>query len=173
MAGPKLTFDTNAFLNLFDKSSQTATSVEELEALFQLSLSGRAEISITTRTELDIGRDKNVDRRASMLQLLNMMPVIGSVFRLGISCLGSDILTDSEQKIDVKIQQIVFPGLTTSDRRYANKQNDIDHLAAHYLNSRDVFVTDDKELLQKREPLMSSLGIKLMNPREALELLRR
>lgn len=172
MAGPKLTLDTNAMVNLFDSSSPTATSVDELAALIRYGLSGKAEISITTRVEADIMQDKDPDRRAEMLRVVDTMPVIGSIFRTDMSRLdhAADTLTDnSSGLVAAEIQAIVFPGLSTSDKRYSNKRYDIDHLTAHYINKRDIFVTDDGQILRKRDALAESVGIQIMRPGECLQ----
>jgi hypothetical protein len=166
MAGPKLTLDTNAMVNLFDSSSQTATSVDELAALIRYGLSGKAEISITTRIEADIMQDKDPDRRAEMLRVIDTMPVIGSIFRTDMSRLDH---ADSSGLVAAEIQAILFPGLSTSDKRYSNKRNDIDHLTAHYINKRDIFVTDDGQILRKRDALAQSAGIQIMRPGECLQ----
>lgn len=171
MAGPKLTLDTNCIVNLFDPSSQTATSVDDLKALLQHGLSGKAEISITTRVESDLLRDKDVARRHEMLHITNVMPVIGFVFRTDLSRLdGPDVLTGDTKTglVAREIQGILSPGLDPKDRRYSNKCNDIDHLTAHHINRRDVFVTDDGAMLRKREALAAALGLVLKTPAECL-----
>jgi hypothetical protein len=171
MAGPKVTLDTNAVINLFDSSSPTATSIEELTALIRHGLSGKAEISITTRVEADIMQDKEPDRRAEMLRMINAMPVIGSIFPTDMSRLDhADTLTDiSSGLVGAEIQAILFPGLSTTDKRYSNKRNDIDHLTAHYINKRDIFVTDDRQILRKRDALADSVGIQIKRPGECLQ----
>ncbi len=168
MAGPKLTLDTNCIINLFDMRSRTATSVDDLNALLQYGLSGKAEISITTRVESDLLRDKDEARRGEMLRIIKALPVIGSVFRTNLSKLdGSDLLGDATDPVSSEIQRILSPGLDPADKRYSNKRDDIDHLTAHYLNRHDVFVTDDGPMWRKRKEL-AVLGVVLKTPAECL-----
>lgn len=51
-----------------------------------------------------------------------------------------------------------------------NKQNDMFHLLAHQKNGRQVFLTRDKELLQKRAVLKDKLKITVMAPKELVSL---
>ena len=41
---------------------------------------------------------------------------------------------------------------------------DWDHLHAHYLSARDIFLTDDKKILKVKDQLKEELGIAVMNP---------
>ena len=44
-------------------------------------------------------------------------------------------------------------------------------MIGHKINKRDIFVTDDQQILKKAETLESSLGIKVMDPKKTLEYL--
>ena len=54
-----------------------------------------------------------------------------------------------------------------STNREPNRINDIDHLTGHVVDKRDIFVTDDKGILRKRDPL-KGLGIVVMNPAQCV-----
>ena len=164
----KLTFDTNSFINIFDATSLTATSLPELKILMQYGLSGKAEISITTRVEDDLMRDRDFARLLHMLQLLSVLPVIGAEFRLDHSKLDSkDYLTKADG-LSLEVQRVLFPGLSTSDRRYINKRNDVDHLVSHFRAGRDIFVTDDSHITRHSDELTRTFGIVAKSPRDSV-----
>jgi hypothetical protein len=171
MTTPKLTIDTNCFINLFDGSSTTATSVETLSELISLGLSGRADIAITTRVESDLEQDTNPERKAEMRRLLRMMPVVGTVLRWDMSRWDSGDMWASEedQGLATELQRLLSPGLSPEDKHYSNKVNDIDHLLGHFKNRRDIFITDDGGILRKHAALRDSFGIVVMRPADALQ----
>jgi hypothetical protein len=173
MAGPKITLDTNSILNVADGDHATATSVESLQTLINYGLSGKAEIAATTRAEADIANDRDPERCKTMLTLLKVIPIVGTVARLDKSRLGdSDVLAgDAHQRLHAEVQAIVFPGLQTDDRRYRNKIYDVDHLVGHKLNGRDIFVTDDRDIWRRREALEKGPGIVVMRPADCLAFL--
>lgn len=167
----KLTLDTNCIINLLDYQSKSAISVDELVEILRYGLEGDVNIAITTRVDSDVSKDKNQDRKNEILKRISMFPIIGSVARLDISKLDSgDVLSGKEhQSLEDEIKKIVFPNLKKDDSHYSNKINDVDHLIGHKINQRDVFVTDDQQILKKAETLESSIGIKVMDPKKALE----
>lgn len=170
---PQITLDTNCFINLFDQSSQTRTSLEALTELIRLSMSGKLDVAITTRVEADLDRDSNVERRQIMRKFLSMVPVVGTVLRWDVSSWdkGDMWATDEDDAAEKEIQRLLFPGLTPDDKRFSNKINDIDHLIGHWKSKRDYFVTDDTGILSKRDALELTLGIKVARPAECLNCL--
>lgn len=167
---PKMTLDTNCIVGLFDRRNKTATSVDELRDLMRYALSGVIQISITTRVEVDFGRDKNEERREDMMQHIGMLPVIGTVARWDQSRFeGADVSAGPEQQALLEeIRRIIFPGLGSDSGKYLNKLADIDHLVGHKLAGRDIFVTDDKGILRRYLELRDGPGILVMTPAEAL-----
>lgn len=173
-ANLKLTLDTNCVINLFDGNAGTSTSVTELKNLMRAGLSNRVDIAITTRVETDVSNDKKDERRVQMLGILNMFPVVGTLARWDTSFWGGEdvFANDHEVAIAQEIQKILFPGLLTSDRRYKNKINDVDHLIGHLINKRDIFVTDDIGILSKASTLKISVGVVVSDPANALRLMK-
>lgn len=165
----KITLDTNCIINYFDTDSQTATSTEEILNLLRYATAGRIGAVITTRAEADIDQDKNEQRRSFMKKVLGIFEVIGSVIRLNESVLsGGDFLSD--QKIAGtadEIQKIIFPGLTEESKRRGNMLRDVDHIMAHIISERDIFVTDDKRINQCKGEL-KRFGAVIMRPAECL-----
>ncbi len=168
---PKITIDTNCVVGLFDTKSQTATSTDELRELVRYALSGVIELCVTTRVEVDLERDKDNQRREEMLRSISMLPVVGTVARWDVSKWdGGDVMADPKrQELVDEVQRIVFPGLAPESRRYANKIADIDHLVGHTLSGRDIFVTDDGDILRRYAQLRDAVGILVMSPAECLK----
>ena len=171
---PKITMDNNCLINLFDFNAKTPTSVNELSEIIKLGLSGKVDIAITTRVEADLENDKNNERRNEMMSKLNMFPVVGTIGRWGVSKWDKgDVFTeDNTTNLFDEIQKIIFPGgLNSKSNTCINKTNDIDHLVGHMINKRDIFITDDKDILKKQNVLKTSPGLIVMSPKECLEYL--
>ncbi len=151
----KLTLDANCVVNIFDVRTATATSVNELLELMRMGLSHAVQISITTRVEDDVLQDKDLKRKAEMLRILATFPIVSGA---------------GDPALAKEIQRVVFPGLLETDRRFLNKQRDVEHLAAHGRNGRDVFVTDDTMLVKKSQDLQSQFGITVMRPAQCIAL---
>ncbi len=81
----------------------------------------------------------------------------------------SDVWADDKdvQRAE-ELQRVLFPSLASTDRRYSNKINDVDHLVGHLKNGRDIFVTEDQGLLKKRDELGRSFGLRLLTPQACL-----
>lgn len=167
----KLTLDTNCIINLLDYKSESAISVDELAEIVRYGFESDVNIAITTRVDSDVSKDKDRDRKAEILKRISMFPVIGTIARLDISKLDSgDVLAGEEHAtLEEELKNIIFPGLKSDDPHYSNKINDIDHLIGHKINKRDIFVTDDQQIIKKAETLKSSLGIEIMDPKKALK----
>ncbi len=168
MKVPRITIDANCVINLFDQSSTTATSVEELRTLIRYGLENRIEVAITTRLEGDLLQDRDEARRKPLLASLRIFPVIASIGRWDASKWDEDEWADSfKGRLNEEIQRILSPGLTRDDRRYSNKINDIDHLTGHMIAGRDVFVTDDRGIVSKRDQLQQGPGV-VMTPAQCV-----
>jgi len=170
----KITLDTNCVINLFDRNSRTATSVEELNEIFRRALSHTIDLAITTRVEVDLSADKDEGRRQGMLKVLELLPVVGTVGRWGTSRWnsGDRYVSDDQAKLWSELCAVLFPGLSQSDKRFRNKQMDIDHLVGHRINDRNIFLTDDTEILKKLEPLWSQFNIQVMTPKSCIAYVR-
>lgn len=172
----RLTLDTNCIINLFDFSSTTATSVEELSGLVRHALQGAMNLCVTTAVQRDLDRDRDDERRTDLLRKLDIFPVIGGLFRLDASRLGGKdtLASEDEVELETRLKTALFPGLTNTDKRFGKKIADVDHLLAHKLRGRDVFVTDDKEdILRRRDVLRDEFDIVVMMPTEALDTVER
>lgn len=166
-----LTLDTNSLINLLDERTETATSVDQIRALFALEVDGAVSMAITTRVAADIGRDTNATRRLKMIAKLDGLPVIGTIGRVGVTTVGSGDVAAGDDLVELEQQvgQILTPGgVSMADKRAPNKLADRDHLVGHAMSRRDIFVTDDGGILGKGHALRDRLGITVMNPTQAL-----
>lgn len=167
----KLTLDTNCVINLLDYKSKSAISVDELAEITRYALEGDVNIVVTTRVENDVNKDKDQNRKSEILKRISMFPVIGTIARVGTSkCDSGDVVvSEDHQALEDEIKKIIFPNLKKDDPHYSNKINDVDHLIGHIINKRDIFVTDDQQILKKTETLKLSVDIRIMSPKETLE----
>ncbi len=78
---------------------------------------------------------------------------------LGRDMLGSDAFVATEQELSDELRR---KGHTPPDFR------DWDHLHAHLLQGRDVFLTWDRRVLDIRDALRARFGVRVMMPEEYL-----
>ena len=167
----KITLDTNCIINRFDTDSPSRTSVDALETLFKLHETSQLELAITTRVETDLSRDKDTCRSARILSLCSSLPTIGAVAQWDISKWNRDIWGSEEWgKLRQRVQEILWPNLSTSDGRYENKREDISHIVAHHIHNRNCFVTDETAILRKSEAV-AKIEIQVMCPQKCVDTL--
>ncbi|MEO0922708.1 MAG: hypothetical protein AAFY09_08055, partial [Pseudomonadota bacterium] len=81
---------------------------------------------------------------------------------------SGDVWADGEPgALADEIQKILFPNLQREEKRFGNKIRDVDHLVAHALDKRDIFVTDDGHLNRRGDEL-AKFGIVVMRPAACL-----
>jgi hypothetical protein len=169
----RITLDTNCIINIWAREEPSATSVQELDFIFKQATLGKADVAITTRVASDLSNDKNEARKTERLNMLNMFQIIPTALRWDTSTWDGGDHWASEETIKAaeEIQKIVFPNFSPDEKRAQNKINDIDHLVGHWLAKRDVFVTDDKEIIWRRDEL-AQLNIRPMTPTECCTILQ-
>jgi len=169
----KLTLDTQCVIYLFDTGTDKPPHFDSLQELMNLSFSGKLVIAITTRAELDLGRDPVPFRKATLFEKLGIFPVVGTS-PLPIQSVEGECVPDSDHaQIWAELRRIIFPGLQREDRRFANKAADIGHLVGHLINRRDVFVTNDSVLLKKAAALKSAMNLLVLDPTECLDFVKK
>jgi|GEM_PF-791894 len=172
----KITLDSQCIIYLFDPEVKTPPFIDELSEVVNFGFSRHLDLAITTRVEVDLGRDKDDGRKAAMLKKLGMFPVVGTVARWGDSKWGGgDVWVGKENEhLWSELQRIIFPGLLETDRRYKNKVSDIDHLVGHIINGRDIFVTNDTSITKKASTLKQSVaGLVVMNPKQCADYVKK
>lgn len=172
---PKITLDANCVINLLDYATETATSVDFLTELIKHSHLGNISLAITTRVARDLEGDSDEVRKKEIIRRIGQFPIIGTIPRYNVTKYKSGDLYggDRSKEIAEELKQIIFPGLSSEDKRFKNKINDVDHLLGHIVNSRDIFTTDDRGILKKKSTLKSSLGVVVMTPEECLEYIEK
>jgi len=150
----KVTIDTNLLIYLLDEDSNNA-NFKKSAILFKTIIEAQTslDIKITTRVESDLEQDKDVQRRVKIIKRVQ------NIF----SCVGSGATDDG--LLD-ELRKILFPTLNKSDKHYQNKLNDILHLTKHILNQRNVFVTNDKNFIKKKESINNAFNIQVMSSEE-------
>lgn len=155
----QVTLDTNVLQELWRERANAAIA----ERLIALSDAGVLDLAVSTRIDVDIPYPPLSDRITQLPEL--GLSTIGSTFRLGVSRLGSgDMLVD--ETIVAAEERI----LSALERRGGGKPElaDFDHVFAHYLNHRDVFVTWDKALLSAADLFREVLGVQIERPEDLL-----
>ena len=155
----KVTLDTNILQELW--RGQTNAAV--VERLLALSDAGTLDLAVSTRIEFDIPRPPLSERVAELPDL--GLRTIGATFRLGVSRLGSgDMLVDNAV---ISAEERITAAL---ERRGGSRPEfvDFDHVFAHYLNGRDVFLTWDKALLAAADLFRDELEVRIARPEDFL-----
>ena len=151
------TLDTSV-MQEFWRSQNRADVVRQL-----LCISDRGEIDlvVTTRISADVPRPPLAERINELPEL--GIETIGSPFRVGVSRVGSkDMVVGPEAKelasfIEEQSQQQGL-GKRRPDWR------DTDHLHAHMVAHRDVFLTWDRGILDLAEALRERFGLTVTEP---------
>ena len=161
MSLPTLTLDTN-LLHEYWKQRDKVGCVEKL---LLLARQGRVDLAVTARVHEDIPSPP-LSRKLSELPQLGVNKV-GSVSRLEFWALGRDMLGDED-----------FEGFHATACELAKQLGkkppdwrDWDHLHAHYLLHREVFLTWDEGIACLGETLKNRFDVLVMKPEEYLQAL--
>jgi len=156
----KVTFDTTCFFDYFERDKIY------IEKIKKCAEEGTVDIVKTTRVMNDTHfRAKKKGRESKIWNQIQSFPArtIGTVGRWnhsvwnGGDVYGGDEHTDLEQKI-----KNCTPSAGIED---------IDHLIGHIINKRDIFITNDKHFLEKKEELNNVIGVQIMSPKEFIEFI--
>lgn len=155
------TLDTNLLLEYW-KNQKKRTVVERL---VQLARDGALDLAVTSRIREDVPYPP-LSEKIDALPKLEVRE-IGSVTRLdfwvlGRDMLGSDHFVETAGSLDAEFRRL---GKTPPDWR------DWDHLHAHFLSGRHVFLTWDRRVLDVAEELRMQLGMVVVTPEAYLATL--
>ena len=154
----RLTLDTMLARDLLEQRSQR----ESTEAILDLAREGHCEIAVTARIREDVPDDP-LASRVDELESLGI-EVVGSITRLGYWILGRDYLaSDDFVAFEEEINERRENGERVPDWR------DLDHLHAHFVQKRDVFLTRDVPILELADELRGRFGIVVMRPDQYLK----
>jgi hypothetical protein len=155
----EVTLDTNVLQELWRDQPKRAV----VERLLALGEARALDLAITARIREDIP-DEPLASKISRLPDLGVAET-GSVARLGYCALGRDSL-GSDAFEDFRLQ------LESSRKKGDAKLpdwRDLDHLHAHMLQERTVFLTWDRPILRLSQDLQDRFGIRVQAPEEFLE----
>jgi predicted nucleic acid-binding protein len=155
----KLTLDTNVLMEYWKER----TKYDEVEKLLSLAEQGKVDLAVTARIYEDI-KTYPLAERLNELKELNIEET-GSVTRLGQWVLGRDMLGDEEFDESSK----TMDDFIAKRHGQAVDLRDWDHLHAHYLLKRDVFLTWDKGIINLAKELKNKFGIDVMMPEKFLQ----
>ena len=150
----RLTLDTNLLLEYWKKQDRAST----IEKLLSLATTGSVDLAVTARIREDIPLSP-LANRLNELGTLNVSEA-PSMTRHNFWVWDRDVWGDEEfiafsSTIDGKLQA---RGARVPDWR------DWDHVHAHYVLKRDIFLTWDRPLLSIRNDLQDRFGIVIMTP---------
>lgn len=172
----KLTLDTNILRDWAWSEGRSTESRyihnaeakrKELEGLFKklraLRDAGVCEIGITTRLYMDYGKGpKELPQ--------NIADMIGSYVHVAPPDmfdfpLSFPVVFPNKEGVQ-RIFDDVFPDSQLGHRKYHKNQKDAWQLYAHQATDRDIFVTEDKGILQRQSTLAEKWGIQVKSLRE-------
>jgi hypothetical protein len=131
---------------------------DAIERLLELAREGRVDLAVTARIREDIP-DEPLASEIKKLAELNVAET-GSVTRLGSWQLGRDQFgSEAFAGYEAELGQRVGKGEKIPDWR------DLDHLYAHLLQGRDIFLTWDEGILGLSEELKARFGIVVLRRR--------
>lgn len=155
---PKLTLDTSLLVEYWKHQDKR----EVVERFLLLAEQGKTDLTVTARVREDIPR-------SPLAEKLNELPELninetGSVTRLGYWVLGRDMIGN-------EAFSNFWPtacALAKHDGKKPPDWRDWDHLHAHYLLKRDVFLTWDEGIICLSKELRSQFGVVVKRPEEYL-----
>ena len=154
----QITLDTNLLVEYWKEQERRET----VQKLLDLSETGAIELAVTSRIRQDVPAPP-------LSEMINHLPEIGvtesgSVTRLGYWQLGVDQLGDDAfAAFSAKVAE-----LAASSGQREPDWRDWDHLHAHYLQGRDVFLTWDSGILHIADQLRDEFGIVVTTPEHYL-----
>jgi hypothetical protein len=155
---PKVTLDTNLLFEYWRDRPKRAS----VERLLALAAGNDIDLAITARVREDIPNEP-LARKIDALPEIGVQET-GSVTRLGYWVLGRDQLGSDEF--------VAFQDELESARKEGDPKlpdwRDWDHLHAHMLQGRTVFLTWDRPILRLGEALQARFGIRVQAPEDFL-----
>jgi hypothetical protein len=180
----KVTLDTNCLIDLQEEDGDIKEDRDNKERydavkeIIDLHEQGVIDVKVTTRVEFDQRNYRNEERKENLLNFVQEMGIIPSVFRYDISKYGSisDHSGDGygsieSVRMEQRLKEIMFSGIEFDEfnDRTKNRIADVDHLLAHIKKERDFFITSNtKDFIKnrKREQLKSEFGVEILTPEE-------
>ena len=153
---PTLTLDTNVVTELWERQSKQ----EFVQRLIDTAKMESISMRVTGRIDEDVPRLPRAEKIADLPD--SGIDLMSAIIRLRHWRVGED-------KLDSMRFAEVYAALTDQQGRDLDRDwKDWDHLHAHFVNKRDVFLTWDQKLLGYGPALESNLGLLVMRPEDFL-----
>lgn len=167
----KITLDYNVLI--YNEEGSTALTAVELRAIAEMLDRSDLHCAVTAVIRRDNEADHDDARRHRLARRIASFPLVGQApFRLDVSRLGGpDVFVPETGKgLANAIEAVLWSGGGLRNKRVSNRATDVDHLLLHTQAARDVFVTYDRRLLDRRDALVE-LGIQVARASEVLRQL--
>ena len=151
-----VTVDANILVSFLRPDDQHHADAARLVSLSEC---GAIQLQTTTRLDSDIPSDPWKSELGHIPSLPSQR--IGSAWRVGTTAIGNGdaIVSESERLIIDGLMALIFPSASKTDKKYANKINDVDHLFAHSKTDATVFITSDGPIPLVANELQTQFGI--------------
>ena len=159
---PTATLDTNIPFELWQEGPRRGV----VDRLMDLASALPMSLRVTGRIREDVPRAPLADRIDELPEL--GIDLMGSVIRYGQWDADADTLGSARFE-EVRETMVDRSGATPGGPGNPPDWRDWDHLHAHYLRRRDVFLTWDGGILDRADELKGKLDIVVMRPEEYLE----
>jgi hypothetical protein len=156
----RVTLDTDVIRDYWERRP----GWEDVEKLLDLAAAGEIELAVTERIHDDIPRPP-LSERIGELPTLEILKT-ATAARLDTWTLGHHMLGDED--FVAAARQITDDMAKTMNPDKLPDWRDWDHVHAHYLLRRDVFITKDKKLRMAVNQLPEEIPIVIMTPAEFL-----
>lgn len=158
---PKLTLDTNLLLEYWKQQDKR----EIVKRLLLLAEQGKIDLAVTARVHEDIPQPPLAEK-------LNELPELhinktSSVTRWGYWVLGRDMLGDEA----FESFWVIACDLAKQRGKKPPDWRDWDHLHAHYLLQRNVFLTWDEGIICLSKELREQFDVVVMRPEKYLRII--
>jgi len=159
-----LTVDTNVLINRIKREGDYAAA----QCLLSLDAQGDIEIKVTSRIKIDVPHE-TLHSQIMALAVVARGP-IGSSFTIGFSAVeGDDMIADNEiAEMGNALMRLLFPASDPTNPKHMNRIADVDHLIAHHMAKREIFITEDRGILERQTMLSERFGLTVMSPMEFL-----
>lgn len=156
---PLLTLDTSLLLEYWKEQERK----DATQALLDLAQRAEVALAVTARIREDVPDEL----LASEVRRLNELAITetGSITRADYWVIGRDMVASDE--FAAFEEELKRRRATTGEK--VPDWRDLDHVHAHFLLKRDVFLTWDGPMLRLAEELRSRFGIVVSSPEDYLE----
>lgn len=167
----KITLDYNVLI--YNEEGSTTLTAVEFQAIADILDRPDLHCAVTAVIRRDNEADHDDARRHRLARRIASFPLVGQApFRLDVSRLGGPdgLVSEAGKSLASAIEAVLWSGGGLRNKRVSNRATDVDHLLLHAQAARDVFVTYDRRMLDRRDAL-AALGIQVARASEVVHQL--